>query len=496
MVALMVLGGTRVIYGSLISRETDATVYGIVGTLTAVATIASLMLPSGIGSAIARFVPFSRGAGDLAAGRGLYRLLSRMALVSAVLLAIVSGGIAVLFSRPWSDIGQVMLLTLTYSLYVTEKAGLYGFNRVGEYVRLEILGSGVTLGATILVVTAHLTWYLLPLVAGYATFVIGARLAIRPDLRGSRSRPDLAGGREVLTYVLLACVGALAGTGFLQATQLLAAGYASAASAAYFTATIALISPLYFLPRALALALFPFLSQAHGAGDWDAVRNHTDIATRALVAFMAPLFVAAELLAVAVLTLYSGGSLAGGVLVLQVVLLAAFLSVIQVPSVNALSSGSGLQLKVPVGWAVAGCLVGLASVAVLAPLFDAPGIAVGYLIGTALAASGPIIVVWRRYRTPWGRLIPTAIALILLSFGAAQMLERVMQGATHAWLLDIVVATIAAGIAALVLRHEIGAMLAIARRQRAGSELEHEPAEADVASTDVSATHGVEGPRG
>src|SRR5213079_2576655 len=90
---------------------------------------------------------------------------------------------------------------------------------------------------------------LLPLALGYGRCVVGASWLQGADTR----RP--VGGRgsfrrvEVLSYVGYASVGTLSGTGFLQGTQLVAAWFVVPDQVAYFTAAVALVAPLYFVPR-------------------------------------------------------------------------------------------------------------------------------------------------------------------------------------------------------------------------------------------------------
>src|SRR5437764_3574992 len=215
MVALVAVGGTRLVHGSLVSHHTDRATYGTVGIMLSATTVASLVMPGGLSSAMAKFVAFHRGAGDLPAARAVHRFLSRLAVASSVLLGIVAAGaVAALYRTGAADTLAVGLLTVAYSLYTVDKAALYGFSRVPPYVRLELSTSAVAVAATVLVVAAGWHGYLLPLALGYGLFVVGARWLVRADTAGP------VGGRgsfrrdEVLSYVGYASVGTLSGTGF------------------------------------------------------------------------------------------------------------------------------------------------------------------------------------------------------------------------------------------------------------------------------------------
>lgn len=464
MVALVVLGGTRVVYGSLISRVTDRETYGLIGVLIAVTMIATFLLPAGIGSAISRYVPFNRGRDDLPAARGVYRFLARVGWLGALGLTI--GAFLVAFAGLHRPIGQsveVALLTLTYSLYTTQKAALYGFGRVARYAQLELVASAVILILTLAVIATASTWYLTPFIIGYAVFAAAGAISVRRDAAGEATAVRPNGRRELVGFVFLACLGTLTAAGFLQGTQFLAALFAAPAELAYFTAAVALTAPMYFLPRALALALFPSMSEAHGAGDVDAVRRHADLATRGLLAVLTPLFVAGILLSAELMEAFGGSRYVDGAGVLRLILAGAFLSVLQVGSVNALSSGSNWQLRTPVTWAVVGCTVGLLSVAFLGPTLGATGVALAYLLGTAVGAAGPMIVVWRRHAMPWAGPGARALACLGAAILVAGMLP-VPPSSLERLAIHGVAAIVVVALALAILARDIHAMASMARK--------------------------------
>ena len=464
MAALIVLGGTRVLYGSMISRATDPETYGLVGVLTAVTMILSLVLPAGVAAAISRFVPHARGRREIEGASGLYRALSRIGLAGAAALGLAAAAGAAYFELGASQVLQVGILTAVYCLYLTHRAGLYGFDRVSRYAGLEVLGSAAIVMTTIVILAVGSTWYLTPLIAGYGAFVVGAHLSLRGYTRPATTPMTRSQVREIALYVALACIGTLASAGFLYGTQLLAAQYARLTEVAYFTATITLISPLWLLPRALGLALFPFMAEAHGAGELDIVRRHADLATRTLLGLLGPVFVAGILLARELLVLYGGPQFADGAPVMQIILAAAYLGIIQVPSVNALSSASGQQLRTPVGWAVTGAASGLVLLALIGGPLGATGIAIAYLVGTAITAAGPIAVVWRRYGMPWTGPIGRAVVTVGLAFAAARLIDSSLAAGDRSLLTDGTVALIGVGMAVLLLFGDIRGALSLARR--------------------------------
>jgi O-antigen/teichoic acid export membrane protein len=455
MLAVASLGVTRFVFVALLAHRAPESVVAEVGVLYSLATLSSLALPAGAASAMSKFVPFHRGGGSPAAARAVYRYLSRLTLAGGTALGLAAGLVA--YTRLHASLADsvaVVLLAVSFSLYSVDKASLYGFDRVAPYTRLELSTSALAIATTALVVFVIGTGYLLPLALGYSVFVVGARFLVRRDVTGPGAPFDR---REVTGFVVLACLGTLASTGFTQGLPLLARGLdIGAAEVAQFTTVIALVAPLYFLPRALNLALFPAMAHAQGAGDVGAVRRHTDVSTRALVVVLAPLFGVAVLVAPELLTLYGGARYAPAGTVLQVVLLGTYASVIQVAAVNALSSGSRRQVRIPVTSAVTGALVGCALAPLLARGLGPVGLALGYALGTAVIAGGPIVATWRLHRMRWGGVLGRAFALL----AAATVASILLDGAASLRWVTVMPFLVAC---AVLLGRDLRELLAVAR---------------------------------
>ncbi|MFI5844222.1 lipopolysaccharide biosynthesis protein [Catenuloplanes sp. NPDC051500] len=447
--ALVALGLTRVIHGTLVARATDPETYGLVVSLVAVSTLASLLLPAGLASAASRFIPFQQGRGDQEAVGGVDRLLSRLGLVSAVVLGGGAGAIAAfVYDLGARDVAQVVLLCVTFCAYTVQKATLYAFGEVAHYAKLELASSVIAIGATVVVVLAGVPFYLLPLALGYGLFGLAGWWRLRKT-RSQTPRGYVPDRREIGVYVALAVVGTVCASGFLQGTQLLAGLFASKTAVAYFGASVVLVSPFYFLPRALGMVLFPTMARAHGAGDVEGVRRQADVSTRALLAVLAPLFVGAILLAPEVLTIFGSGRYADGAPILRLMLAGTYLAVIPVAAVNSLSSGA--HVRVPVLSSVAGATTGLISVAVLAPLFGATGVAAGYVLGTAITAGGPLIIAWRLQRMSWLGPVLRALSVVGSALAFATLLDHLETGVP----VDVAAALLGALIGASVLAGDL-----------------------------------------
>jgi O-antigen/teichoic acid export membrane protein len=455
LVGLVALGGTRLIHGSLVSRATDHETYAVVGTLIGLAMAAGLFLPNGLASAASRFIPFLSGRGDPGAARTAYRVLTVSGYACALVFGAIIGAIAVtLPGVSTGDALAVAALTAIYSAYSVAKGALYGFDRVVPYTWLELAGSIVTVGATVVVVASGAHAYLVPLTAGYAVLMLGALVVLRrrhdPAVIGPASEVgrDTSGNeaeghakvagldrRELATFVGLASVGGVASAGLLQVLPVLAGRFTNPTEVAYLVAAVTLVAPLFLLPRALSLALFPAMARAHGAGETDVVRRHADISTRALLALLAPLFGAAILVAPEVLVLFGGPSYREGADVLRVLLLATYVGSIQVAAVNSLSSGDGLRISVYS--AVIGSVVGLVAVAPLGHWFGATGVAVAYLVAAAVTSAGPLAVAWRRFHMDWTGATVRSLAVVLAAIVVAAIADAVHHDGIAWTLIDV-----------------------------------------------------------
>jgi len=460
MVGLVALGGTRVIHLSLITHATDKDTVAVVGTLIGLAMTASLFLPGGLASAASRFVPYYRGAGDDAAARNAYRLLTVAGYACAIGLGVTVAAIAsALGGVTAGDVVAVGILTAVFSAYSVAKAALYGFERVVPYTWLEVAGSVVAVGATVVVVATGARAFLLPLTIGYAVLMLGALVVLRrTSAHPVPSRRARLNPKEMAVYVGLASVGGVASAGLLQVLPVVARWFTSQTEVAYFVAAVALVAPLYFLPRALGMALFPAMAKAHGAGDVDAVRRHADVFTRALLVLLAPLFAAGLLIAPEVLALFGGGEYADGAGVLRIILLATYASVAQVAAVNALSSGDGV--RIPVWSAVIGAAVGLAAVVPLGRWFGAAGVAVAYLIASAVGAAVPLAVVWRRFGMAWTGPAVRSFAILSITLVVAQIIDGTTSYGSGRIAIDVLAAVGVLVAGALVLRSDITGTLA------------------------------------
>ena len=478
MAALVALGLTRLVHGSLVSRATDPHEYALIGTLIACATVAGMAFPAALASAATRFVAFHRGRGDAPTARAIYRRLAVAGIAGGAALTVLATTLATaLLDLSAAEAAAVAALTAAYALYSVEKGALYGFDRVATYARLELACSGLAVAATVVVVAAgaDVAACLAPLALGYGALALAAAAALRGE-PGAPAAVAAEARREVSGYVAWTSLGILAGAGFLYGLPMLASWLVEPVEAAYVVAAVTLVAPLYLLPRALGMALFPAMAHAHGAGDVDAVRRHADVATRFLVVALAPVFAVGMLLARELLLAFGGDRYAGGVDVLQLLLAATYMTVVCVAAVNALASGR--SVRIPVLSGAAGTAVGLAVAIPLAGPLDAAGLGLGYLLNVAISAAVPIAVVWRRHAMPWAGPVVRALALVLGALALARGIAALDLEGAERTAADAAGALAAAAAAAALLGRQIAALVRLARRSPAPETWQSPPAPA------------------
>ena len=321
-------------------------------------------------------------------------------------------------------------------MYGLAKGALYGFDRVVPYTWLEIAGSVVAIVATIAVVASGSHAYLAPLIVGYAVLMVGAAWVLRPRLHEERAlgcgrSPRMAG------YVGLASVGGLASAGLLQLLPLLAGWFTTAVEASYFVTGVTLVAPLYFLPRALGMALFPEMARAHGAGDVDGVRRHADVSTRALLVLLGAGVRGRHPLGQGRVGPVLRCQVRPGAAVLQVLLAATYLAVIQVAAVNVLSSGTRREVRIPVFSAVAGSLIGLVLLIPLGAWFGSAGVGTAYLVAIGAGAAGPVLAAWRRYDMDWAGPFVRSLAVVAAALILALVVDTLPLAGAVRVLLDL-----------------------------------------------------------
>jgi O-antigen/teichoic acid export membrane protein len=413
MVGIAALGLTRLIYTALVGRTGDPARLAEVNAQVSLAFFATFATAAATGAGASKFLPLLTASSGPAAAAAVRRRLRRWTILST---GTVTAGIAVL--GPWLlpgagyvDVGAVCALTIAYGAYSYTKSVLYGFHLAGRYAVLEVCAD-----AAILVLTVVAVWWapdlvLAPLIVGYAAFAVGATWSTPRHAPG----PMPPVGAELVGFVAFTALGIAAGQGFFQVSMVVARHTAEGADAGTYAAAMALVSPAFFLPRALALAFFPAAAEAIGRGDDRALAEHTRRLTRLLWLAAAPALTLAAMVGAPALRLVFGPSYEGGGPVLAVLLSAVLLYVVAVPSVNVLSAQPLRLARIPPLASTAGVIVGTLVWLLLADRLGAVGVACGYLAGMLVQAGTPLALTFRRLGPPRPRTSARVALRVLVS---------------------------------------------------------------------------------
>jgi O-antigen/teichoic acid export membrane protein len=407
MLGIAALGLTRLVYTALIGRTGDPARLAEINAQVSLAFFATFATAAATGAGAAKFLPLATARWGPAAAVSVRRKLSLWTLTGTGLVIglLALAGRWVLPGAGWLDVATAGALTAAYSAYSFAKSVLYGYHQARRYAVLEVGADLAILGLTV----ATLVWapppwralLVLPLVIGYAGFALAtaASLPRRPGAGHTPGPLPRDAGRldaELRGFVAYTSLGIAAGQGFFQVSMVVAGHTTAGTDAGVYAAAMALVTPAFFLPRALALAFFPSAAEAIGRGDDAALARHTATVTRVLALTMLPAFALAALVGRPALGLVFGPSYASGGAVFAVLVLAVLLYVIAVPSVNFLSAHDLALARIPPLASTVGVVIGGLTWLVATPRLGSVGVALGYLAAMVVQAGVPVTVAVRR----------------------------------------------------------------------------------------------------
>lgn len=404
-------GSLRFIANLLVGRIAGPVALGAFQGAISVAFLLSLLWPTSIGSAAAKFLARSRGAGDLEQTRAVAAHLGRRNLQVTGVLAVIAAGWWYLHDSTASaiDIVSIALLLMGYCGYAFTRGVQYGVGQVPRGTQWDIISSGLGLvGMTILLLCGvRGLALLLPLALSYGIYT----LACWPH--GASSHLDRALRREIDAFITLAAVGTVVSAGFLQLSMIVARSTVSPREAGLFAAALTLATPASLLAGSLSLVLFPTMAEAWGGGRWDQFRAQTDLATRGLFAVMVAIFGSLALCSRLIVRVLWGERYADAAVVLPILLLAVCLTTLAVSSVNAVMTAGRRGMLVTTAGGITGLAVGAVVWLIAVPPWGVKGIALGYLCGTCVSFTITFALSWRQGRHHWGLLIARTAAAIL-----------------------------------------------------------------------------------
>lgn len=459
----------------LVGRIGGSPSLGLFATGLATAQLAVLLGPTTMGQAASRFIARARGRGhpaEVAAAIGhltarLLLVLLPVALIGCVLVLVRGLG-------GFTLAGVVLLLTVGLAGQAFTRGVHYGCGQIRRVVILDVMT-----GLAALVGTAVMAWagargssLLVPLTVSLLVLTVlcwpwgGGWGPVSREAPAERTGLE----REIDRFVVFGALGSVASAGLIPLSLLAAAHSGDIHGAGQYAAALSLATPMTLLSGALSLVLYPTMSEALGRGDRRTVRDQLDRGTRGLAFVMVPAMAALALFSPELTSLIWGSKFDATSGLLPVVVLAVFLNVLGVPSVNALTSdrASGISMV-----SVAS-LVAVAGAAVVWALTQ-PGLGVaaagvGYMSGTLLITGFAIARAWHDWGVSWEWLIIRITLAVMLVWGCLAWVSGRPDGL--AWRLA---AAAVIGLGWVVTgRRELRWWVSQLRRGRAGAqEVEH-----------------------
>lgn len=389
---------TRIAAGRLFGVEA----LGIVTLAMSTATVAVTFGAAALTPAITKLVSELRGSERVDDALRLAAVSARIGLGASVAGAIIGGlYVATNPSPGTSGTATIMgtsILTFAFGLYLTGKAITYGQERIGPYVRRELIGAALfALGLAGLILVDRPALILVPLILAYTPVAL---VALRHLGLRTGQMSDLPMG-EYRHYALIGIVGSFAGIGFTQVTPIAASYIDVARGAALIGAVLTLLEPLNLAPRALSLVLLPGLAFRNAAGDRAQGSASLRLSSSAVAIIAAPAFALLVLERDRILQPIFSESIVGG-MNLAWFAGAFLLSVIGAPAITALAAISAKRATISMWSSLAGFGTAAGIWFAAGSYLAVPAIGLGYLVGSILKVTAPIVVATRDYCVDWG----------------------------------------------------------------------------------------------
>jgi len=272
-IAFVAFGLTKFLFNILVIRRFSPALLGEINQTLSLFLFIPVFYAPGLGTVVSKFASEFRGANDPQKARQVFSfcfiLAAGLAIVLTLAVAAAYPYLAAGRRVEWKIVGALAPMLLLYSLYVFLRTSYYGFDRVGLYLRNEIISSTVffaVLGAA--VATRSVTLAVLPFASHSVVFVA---LAIRDLGDQFRFGEMLAGiSREIRRwghFFFCTIINSLAGPGAFHLGIVLTGRLTgNPETTGYYSLLIYSLQPLNLLPVAVSTVLMPTISHHYGAG--------------------------------------------------------------------------------------------------------------------------------------------------------------------------------------------------------------------------------------
>lgn len=398
LVAVASNGVARLLTVVMVGRAGGVDVLGSFQTGLSVAQLLVLLLPTALGSAASKFVAQGRANPAVGDPNEVYRFLRKRLRLAIVVLGV--GALAVWLAvegrDTWGAV-EVVVLTCVLSWYSLNRGLLFGLGLARRSAFWDITTSvcAVVLIAALVILADPQHGALLVVALTYALFAVVNTPRADPGSLSAARRS------EVDRFCVAVVFGTLASTGFLQLTMIMSRVVGGTEAAGQFAAALNLATPVSLLGASLSLVIFPELSGAMSRGDRRRVNTLVDRAFRLLLVLTVPVLVVTQFAAEPVVRAVLGRDFSDASSVLVILMASVMLTTVGIPCVTALTSGGQRGVRASALLSCAGLAVGVTSWTLLVPALDVDGVAWGYLVGSLVTASGPIVWAWRTQQQRW-----------------------------------------------------------------------------------------------
>lgn len=408
---VFIQGLARFGYSFLVVHLMGVEANGQVAFMISVATLLVLLWPQATGTAAAKYIAMARGRGDPVAQAAVAAYTARWAGLSAVLLG-VAGALWVGWQTDtgWVPAVSTGLLVVALGAYTFVRGVRTGNNQFVTATAWDTISSVLTL--TLLAVVLVAGWQpllLLPLCLGYLLF------ALPSWPRPSPVPLDTPTRRAIVGFTAWGSVQLLAASGLLQLSVVLGRAHDTLTALGLYGIAVSVATPASMLSGAMLTALAPAVARRFAAGDHAGLTAEVDRVMRIMVTVFLPVFGLLILWAGPVLGLLFQDRGTPAQPLLVVLLLAVSVSSFNAANLR-LNGTQAWGVKALAASNVTGFLVGLSVILWVGPTLGVMGSAIGYLVGSLVAAVGPLVIVWRVDAMRWWPLvlrITTGYSLIL-----------------------------------------------------------------------------------
>ncbi len=410
-ITLGLQGGSRWISNLFIAQFAGSAVFGSVASATSLAMLLNTVWPASTQGAASKFLARARGKEDDAEIHAVANHIAVRVLQVTTILSVIGALTWVLvYHGAWWESLCVVTILVTVNTALFARGIHFGADQVERGTRVDIISSIVGIAATAILLLLGVRNLLLTLPLSLALGVYS--LLCWPWT--ATGRPEKPLRSEIDKFVTLTALGSIASSGLLQVTQLVTQYFFDDAAAGVIGVAVQLATPLAIITGGLTAVLMPMLAKAHGAGDMDKMRSHTNLATRGFVTVLVAFFGAVALAARPIIfILYDWRGLhqyATAAPLIPAFCLALLVQNSVAPSVSAITSGDQKHVWIPTVVPYAGFATALLAWVLFMPRLQLFGIAAGYAVGMIVTQAILFIVAWRLTKQRWTGVATTLAA--------------------------------------------------------------------------------------